>query len=225
MFSSLHIFDVLLQHALFDIIDVQKARASRVYAGQGVLATSDNEDTFAVQKKILSSTTWLDNNPQNRTHNNKKATMMNDPPQYTLQRNAPSVVGKMVAFAERAWSESGWSQPGGPLESLQNGIAGLSIRVIELWEYEVGGGLIDNYHYDVDSVITIVALLSEAGDYDGGEFRTFEADDNHKVYPMDRGDAICFVSHKYHNITAITRGQRKSLVVELWQGGVGHYGR
>ena len=85
--------------------------------------------------------------------------------------------------------------------------------------------MIDDFHYDVDSVITIVALLNESGDYDGGDFRTYECDSSHSVHAMEKGDAVCFVSHKYHNITAVTRGFRKSLVVELWQGGVGHCGR
>ena len=31
---------------------------------------------------------------------------------------------------------------------------------MEYWEYEKGGGLIDPFHYDVDSILTIVALLS-----------------------------------------------------------------
>lgn len=101
----------------------------------------------------------------------------------------------------------------------------LSIRVVEHWHYDVGGGLVDNYHYDTDSVITIVALLSDASDFDGGTFRTFEHDGTHLEHPMLQGDVICFLSHKYHNIVALTRGIRRSMVVELWQGGIGHDGR
>ena len=98
-------------------------------------------------------------------------------------------------------------------------------RVIEHWEYEVGGGLPDDYHYDTDSVLTLVALLSEASDFDGGTFRTYECGDTQLEHTLNQGDVICFLSHKYHNIVPLTRGVRKSLVVELWQGGVGHEGR
>ena len=31
---------------------------------------------------------------------------------------------------------------------------------MEYWEYEIGGGLIDPFHYDVDSILTLVVLLS-----------------------------------------------------------------
>jgi hypothetical protein len=101
----------------------------------------------------------------------------------------------------------------------------LSIRVAEHWEYSVGGGLVDPLHYDVDSVLTIVALLSDETTFEGGTFRTYEADDSQLEHPMAQGDVICFVSHKYHNVVPVTKGTRCSFVMELWQGGLGHVGR
>jgi hypothetical protein len=179
---------------------------------------------------------------------------MNNPPEYALSTLQPQLVGKVLQFAQKAWNQSNWSAVGGPLEFVEGGVSNLSIRVMESWEYEVGGGLKDPYHYDVDSILTVVILLSEAGDCEGGEFRSFEHNDEHKVYSMEQGDGICFVSHKYvskpkpnplslpstsnpspsippfsldaqHNITELTKGHRRSLVTELWQGGVGHCGR
>jgi predicted 2-oxoglutarate/Fe(II)-dependent dioxygenase YbiX len=94
----------------------------------------------------------------------------------------------------------------------------LSVRVVEHWQYEIGGGLTDPKHYDENSVLTLVTLLSDEKDLTGGVFRTLEADGTHLEHPMKRGDAICFVSHKYHNVTPVTRGSRTSLVIELWQG-------
>jgi len=35
---------------------------------------------------------------------------------------------------------------------------------------------------------------------------------------MRRGDALLFHSEKVHNVAAVTRGLRNSLVIELWQG-------
>lgn len=88
---------------------------------------------------------------------------------------------------------------------------------MELWEYEIGGGLVDPVHYDENSVITLVALLSD-DDLEGGNFRTNESDGTQLVHPMSKGDVICFLSHKYHNITPVLKGSRSSLVMELWQG-------
>jgi|AntAceMinimDraft_5_1070358.scaffolds.fasta_scaffold79862_1 hypothetical protein len=210
-------------NVLLDVVDVQKARASRVVAEEAVCTAADVLALEAAKTSILATTTPLENNPENSTHVHKWATMMNNG--NALVSAEPQLVAKLLQFAARAWDKGGWSDVGGPLAALQGGISNLSIRVMELWEYEHGGGLNDPYHYDVDSVLTIIVLLSESGDYDGGEFRTYEDGDVHKVYPMERGDAIGFVSHKYHNITELTRGTRRSLVTELWQGGGGHSGR
>ncbi|CAM9347364.1 unnamed protein product, partial [Ectocarpus fasciculatus] len=62
-------------------------------------------------------------------------------------------------------------------------------------------------------MLTIVALLSEDGDFEGGAFRTYEPNGEHLEHPMGKGDVICFVSHKYHNITPITKGTRRSMVI------------
>jgi hypothetical protein len=32
------------------------------------------------------------------------------------------------------------------------------------------------------------------------------------------GDAVVFVSHKYHSVTPVLRGRRKVLIVEYWRG-------
>ena len=47
---------------------------------------------------------------------------------------------------------------------------------------------------------------------------TWTADGQAVRHPMRRGDALLFCSEKVHNVALITRGQRNSLVVELWQG-------
>jgi hypothetical protein len=133
---------------------------------------------------------------------------------------------------------------GGPLRDVVGGMVALSVRVVELWEYDVGGGLVDRFHNDVDSVVTLVALLSDSSEFEGGVFRTYdpaggnhggngdggvqgdrEGDGMHTRHPMEQGDVICFVSHKYHNITPVISGQRRSLVFELWMGDTEHRGR
>lgn len=213
-------------YGLFDVVSVQKARDSRAIASQRLLNDQDIASVFLLRHDILQSQSAMANNPENRGHTCKEACMMNNPPTYPLQTRKPWIVVKLLKFAQQAWDEGKWSSPGGPLEHVKiKGIAGLSIRVMELWEYQIGGGLTDLYHYDTDSIVTIVTLLSNSDDFEGGTFRTFETGGEDKDYTMNKGDAVAFVSHKYHNITPLTRGRRNSLVMELWQGGVGHQGR
>lgn len=218
-----------LTEGLIDPVDVGSARAARVMHTRALLTADDIAAVEAVRLQVLNGQSELENNPQNAGHMLKVGTFLNNPPAYCMVNEAPQVVGKMVRFAMQAWEAAGWSGTcdgcPGPLARIEGGVPSLSLRVIERWQYEVGGGLVDPRHYDVDSVLTIVALLSESSDFDGGVFRTFEPDDRHLEHPMQQGDVICFPSHKFHNITPLTRGVRRSLVVELWQGGVGQAGR
>lgn len=210
---------------LIDIIDVSKARNSRVSYASKLLSIADIEEVEAIKRNIVSESA-LCNNPQNSNHIFKVATFLNNPPEYIICNQSPQIIGKLLQFAIQAWNDCKWSgeiNNPGPLYEVTGGVPSLSIRVIEHWEYEVGGGLSDPFHYDVDSVVTVVALLSE--DFQGGIFRTNESDNSQMEHTMTQGDAVCFVSHKYHNITPVTQGIRRSLVMELWQGGVGHIGR
>lgn len=72
----------------------------------------------------------------------------------------------------------------------------------------------------MDSVVTVDLLLSEAGggEFSGGEFQTFERDGKLLPHELGRGDAVSFLSHKYHSVGAVTQGVRKVLVIEFWRG-------
>mmetsp|Transcript_13683 Transcript_13683/g.25476 ORF Transcript_13683/g.25476 Transcript_13683/m.25476 type:complete len:322 (+) Transcript_13683:134-1099(+) len=213
---------------LLGLIEVPAARATRVHCARSLLSLEDITEVMSLQKQIASNESTLNNNPQNKTHHCKVATFMNNPPTFHMATQLPQVIGKMLGFAMRAWETDQWcgsADSPGPLAEVPGGVPSLSIRVVEHWEYEVGGGLPDDYHYDTDSVLTLVALLSEASDFEGGTFRTYECDNTQLEHCLDQGDVICFLSHKYHNIVPLTKGVRKSLVMELWQGGVGHEGR
>ena len=39
-----------------------------------------------------------------------------------------------------------------------------------------------------------------------------------KAHKFEVGDALVFVSHKYHSVTPVQTGNRKVLVIEFWQG-------
>jgi hypothetical protein len=227
---------------LLGVVNVADAQASRVMYAPGLLHASDLQDITAVLKGLTEQgETALMNNPQNCCHEKKVCTFLNNPETWAMRTHAPHVLHKMIWFARQAWQEAHWSGDAdtpGPLYAMSSSSSTtsstgclqllpspLSIRVAEHWEYSVGGGLVDPHHYDVDSVLTIVALLSDESTFEGGTFRTLEANDSKLEHTMAQGDVICFVSHKYHNVVPVAKGIRCSFVMELWQGGLGHIGR
>ena len=101
------------------------------------------------------------------------------------------------------------------------------VRTIELHHYTPGGGLTTPGHRDCGSEWTLSVLLSDPSDVHGGDFVTYEDTTTTAAagggsgcapvaHVMARGDAILFRSEKLHNISTVTSGLRKSLVVELW---------
>ena len=95
----------------------------------------------------------------------------------------------------------------------------LQFRTIEIHEYEAGGGLRELKHYDSGSCITFDVMLSEPGkDFEGGGFVTPNKDGSLDQTVVGQGDALVFLSHKYHNVEPVTEGTRVVLVTEIWEG-------
>ena len=63
-----------------------------------------------------------------------------------------------------------------------------------------------------------VPCMSSAGDFAGGNFQTLEADGHLEPHQFELGDALVFVSHKYHCVAPVTAGRRRVLVTELFCG-------
>ena len=80
------------------------------------------------------------------------------------------------------------------------------------------GGLHTKRHCDQGSLITIDILLTDPADIDGGVLQTLEADGTLLDHSWEQGDALFFLSHKYHCVSELTRGTRNVMVCELWQG-------
>lgn len=93
-------------------------------------------------------------------------------------------------------------------------------RCIEYHEVRAGGGLPDPHHHDIGSLVTVDVMLSDpAVDFEGGEFHTLESDGSMKPHIFARmGDALMFVSHKYHCVQPVRAGLRRVLVLEFWLG-------
>jgi len=211
-------------------VSVDEAQRTRVVAFRQLLTEDDIAEVLRCHKAALEHGDPLETNKQNMSHYKKRCTFLNGPsaPGGGLQGHAPQVLGKLLRAAVQAKDKGAW---GGtevvgapcPLENVD--VRKLSIRIVELWEYEPGGGLVDDRHYDAGSIITVVCQVSPSADFTGGIFRTLEESGTHIEHPMGRGDVMCFVSHKYHNVTPVQTGKRVSLVVELWQGGLAKWCR
>jgi hypothetical protein len=46
-------------------------------------------------------------------------------------------------------------------------------------------------------------MLSSTDEYEGGAFQTLEADGTIKAHQYEQGDALVFVSHKYHCVAPV----------------------
>lgn len=95
----------------------------------------------------------------------------------------------------------------------------LNLRTIEFHEYVPPGQLAGETHMDAGSLITMDVYLAEPGvDYTGGDLVMREADGSLTAPSLHRGDAVLFISHKYHHVQPIITGKRVVLVTEIWDG-------
>jgi len=94
----------------------------------------------------------------------------------------------------------------------------LNLRSAEYHEIAPTGSLPHPKHLDYGSLITVDFMLSGSDEFEGGVFSTLEADGNLQPHTFERGDALLFLSHKYHCVSPVTAGRRNVLVAELWEG-------
>jgi hypothetical protein len=232
------------QHTVPHYIDLGRARASHAVLGRDVLSAADVALVDEIGRR---SRACGENNVQNASRVGKHCTFLNKPPgagagageaasadpiasmSNPLRQLAPHVLGKMLRFGVRCWDEQQWSAPDGPLDVVQGGDGGhplgsLTVRVAEWWNYAEGGHLEDANHFDGGSILTIVALLNDG--FTGGRLSTNEPDGTQLDTGLgETGSCCCFLSHKLHSVSKVLGGARRTLVIELWQGGTALHGR
>jgi hypothetical protein len=76
--------------------------------------------------------------------------------------------------------------------------------------------LSDPKHYDLNSLLTKDIMLSDETFFEGGHLQTYEAEGVLKKHTFQQGDALIFVSHKYHCVSRVTSGYRNVMVLEFW---------
>ena len=122
---------------------------------------------------------------------------------------------KLLDEALAVDGEQGWDL----LSNREASCGRIQFRTVEYHQVEAAGALPDRRHFDGGSLVTIDVMLERPGvDFDGGEFVTEEEDGSLTVHTFERGDAMFFVSHKYHSVQPVRSGRRAVLVCELWHG-------
>ena len=114
--------------------------------------------------------------------------------------------------------------------NLTDGIADVNYRCAEYHTMRAAlddgeptrGGLRTRRHCDQGSLVTIDILLCDAAQIEGGVLQTLEPDGELRSHEWEQGDALVFLSHKYHCVSELRRGTRHVLVCELWQGTESH---
>jgi len=107
-----------------------------------------------------------------------------------------------------------------PLERYIYDFDRLESRVVEYIVYGHHGNL--GWHVDDDSAITMVIMVSNHGNFDGGdtELRMDEDDeDKDEKLRMEWGDVIVFDSYTQHRIWPILHGNRHVMAIEWWDLG------
>jgi len=109
--------------------------------------------------------------------------------------------------------------------NVASGAAPVNYRVVEyhtmyssLDGQPTRGGLRTVRHCDQGSLVTVDVLLTDRADFEGGVLQTLEADGELLSHDWEAGDALVFLSHKYHSVSELTHGTRQVMVCELWQG-------
>eukprot|EP00931_Biecheleriopsis_adriatica_P092625 TRINITY_DN66416_c0_g1_i1.p1 TRINITY_DN66416_c0_g1~~TRINITY_DN66416_c0_g1_i1.p1 ORF type:complete len:325 (-),score=50.80 TRINITY_DN66416_c0_g1_i1:193-1128(-) len=129
-----------------------------------------------------------------------------------FERMLPGVLRKITSAVMEADRREGWQLLEMPFH----------VRCAEYHRQRAPSPAIsDVHHFDQDSLITADILLNDS--FEGGDFRTLECNGQLSSHNFEKpGDAIIFVSHKYHCVKPISRGERRVLVVEFWRGPARH---
>lgn len=151
-------------------------------------------------------------------------------------REQPVLRRKILAAALAVDKQQGWGLLRGLEPAMDSGRVP-RFRCVELHTVARGGAITDLAHYDHGSLVTVDIMLSQPGatplarsgrgpsTFSGGMLCSLELTDDGREILCSRphrdfglGDAIVFVSHKRHSVSAVESGCRQVLVAELWAG-------
>lgn len=123
-----------------------------------------------------------------------------------FRRLFPKLRASILALARETNISEGWGLD----------LSAPSFRCAEYHHYRPGGCLPEQEHFDKGSMVTVDIMLQEAEG--GGELMTLEEEEGLMVHDFTVGDAVVFVSHKYHMVAPVAKGERRVMVCEIWSG-------
>ena len=111
------------------------------------------------------------------------------------------------------WTQSHRSLPWSDLATLVL-CRGLNSRIIEFLSYTGDSSI--GWHEDSDTDVTLGVMVSEAGDFDGGEVHFMDDSGSVVKVSYERGDAALWSGWTQHYVAPLKAGLRKVFVNEFW---------
>ena len=189
-------------------MDVATAQRTQVVRLEKFLSLKDIEMIHAVAKAELDSIgETTDGALEAHTDSWKVLYLQNN---NTFQLKLPALRKRIFDMVREVDKSQNWC--------LFDNVDHVNIRVVEYHQMDKFGELSDPKHYDLNSLLTVDVMLSEYNAFEGGDLLTLEADGTLKKHEFKQGDALVFVSHKYHCVSRVQSGRRNVMVLEFWYG-------
>ncbi len=187
-------------------MDVANAQRTQVVRLEKFLSLEEIEMIHSVAKAKLASNAADSGALEAHTDSWKVLYLQSDD---TFRQKLPAL-RQRILDAVRQVDKDNWR--------LFDNVDHVNIRVVEYHHMDEYGELADPKHYDLNSLLTMDIMLSEEGSFEGGHLQTEEVDGTLKKHEFLQGDALIFVSHKYHCVDRVRSGRRNVMVLEFWYG-------
>tara|TARA_B110000971_G_C20009776_1_gene501017 strand:+ start:463 stop:1329 length:867 start_codon:yes stop_codon:yes gene_type:complete len=210
----------LTNKAIINLPSLPSAQKTQVVRVPNFLTHQQCDELLSLtsDSKILQEAGILQRDRHGVTHNNHfieapwRTTYLNSAPSFTLNSSTSLFIQKLKDEAMLALKQNpDWAKLI-KARTIEESVP----RVIEIHESRAGGGLVHTKHYDGGSLVTFDILLKD--DFLGGAFATLEENNAMKIHDFNKGDLVIFISHKYHTVQKISKGQRATFILELWEG-------
>jgi hypothetical protein len=213
----------------------EEALAARLSAAFLSPETAENDSNDSNDSNDAPRSLWSDAEDACHAHGSHRVVHLHANDMFT--KYAPRARARLVRAAYACDGDRGSRSRSSSSASSWDFLRGRSIfvRCAEYHAYVRGGGVVDPTHRDSGSVLTVSVVLetpssSASGgvfftrdDGDGGSNGTDASGASVRFHEdLRRGDAVVFPSEKRHGVTPLAGddARRRSVVLELWEGGV-----
>ena len=130
-----------------------------------------------------------------------------------LAELAPGLMERVKATSDIATEMMGWNDLRTPRNWTEHKPSQLGVRCAEIISYygKENSGLAG--HKDVGSVYTLIVLLVDPDDYEGGRLMVGKSGD---FFSPPQGGGVLFQSEALHGLTRVSSGHRRVFSLEFW---------